>query len=223
MIRSALPVDRIIVENSRPLGLARMKAIQAVQTDWFAFIDDDVELPIDWFLTLKPYLNGDDVGAVEGGLSFKGLSNKLDQLLPEYVMPKTELKLGERGWTCNTLIRTHLVRDWKPSSLNLSAWEDYDLTQHILRKGYRWIRVPVIGGYHYVSWRKLARNSIWSARGGVRFKSPRTLAKSYVGSAFWHLKNPDLPIEVKAFNLYMYGFCLMGVLKEWLRLTLVAG
>ena len=34
-----VPVNNLIIERSKPLGQARMKAIQKVTTDWFLFID----------------------------------------------------------------------------------------------------------------------------------------------------------------------------------------
>ena len=51
---NSIPENRLIVETSTPLALARMRAIQRVKTEWFAFIDDDVEISVSWYKTLKP-------------------------------------------------------------------------------------------------------------------------------------------------------------------------
>ena len=59
-------VNKLIIETSKPLGLARMRAIHKVTTPIFGFIDDDVELDENWFETLLPHIKDPDVGAVQG-------------------------------------------------------------------------------------------------------------------------------------------------------------
>ena len=44
-LRKSSFVNKIIIETSIPLGLARMRAIRKVSTEWFLFLDDDIIIP----------------------------------------------------------------------------------------------------------------------------------------------------------------------------------
>ena len=162
-----VPVNHLIIETSAPLALARKRAIEKVRTPIFAFVDDDVELDETWFDTLISHMQDPTVGAVQGILSTKGLGVKWDKALKKYKGDPIILKLGERGFTHNALIKTELVRDWNPPE-NLSSWEDYDLTTHILKKGYSWLRVPT-ESMHRNSWKKTWKNAQWGISGRKRY------------------------------------------------------
>jgi len=162
-----IPCNNLIVETSKPLALARMKAIQKVKTEWFAFIDDDVEIDKTWFEIIKPLMKKNDIGAIQGNLLINGLGVEWDKVLNSRKVFIQEFKLGERGCTHNTLIRTALVKDWIPPP-NLSAWEDYSLTQHIFKKGYRWVVIPT-KSYHTKTWKKIWKNIFWGIEGENRF------------------------------------------------------
>lgn len=162
-----IPINKLIVETSKPLALARMKAIKKVTTDIFAFIDDDVEIDENWFNVLIPYIIKKDVGAVQGILSIKGLGIKWDNALRKDKVESRVLKIGDRGFTHNTLIKTDLVRDWIPPK-DLSAWEDYDLTTHILKKGYSWIKVST-DSRHNNSFKRVWKNAQWGISGRKKY------------------------------------------------------
>lgn len=163
-LKNASFVNNIIIETSKPLGFARFNAIQKVSTKWFAFIDDDILIPdIEaWFSILTSYI-ASDVGAVEGIVLIKGLGDQWDKainsLSPRKPVEVPRSKWG-RGYTHNTLIKTDLVKDWKPSSIKLEVLEDLELTKHIQAKGYKWLRVPV-KAYHIKNWKIVAKNSLW--------------------------------------------------------------
>jgi glycosyltransferase involved in cell wall biosynthesis len=167
-----VPVNKLIIERSKPLALARAKAIRKVTTEFFAFIDDDVEISKEWFKTLTAYMKP-DVGAVQGTLLIKGLGKVWDNALNKSKRRIYELHLGQRGFLHNTLIRTELVRDWNPPP-DLSAFEDYHLTQHVLKKGYRWIVVPT-DSYHRKTWKQVWGNAIWAMEGWKKLNPSPTL------------------------------------------------
>ena len=54
--------------------------------------------------------------------------------------------------------RIKVVEDWNPPE-GLTSYEDYSLTQHVLRKGYKWVTTPVLA-FHFKDWRKLAKNRL---------------------------------------------------------------
>ena len=124
-----IPIRELVVETSTPLGLARMRAISRVKTPIFAFVDDDVEISSNWFQELSKHM-GSGVGAVQGELLTFGLGAKFDEAVNKTIPKRIEaLKLGDNGMTHNTIIRTDLVRDWKPSREDLGAMEDLEINQ----------------------------------------------------------------------------------------------
>ena len=214
-----LPICNLIVETSSPLALARMRAIQKVETEWFAFIDDDVEINREWFKDGSRYVQ-DRVGAVEGITKIKGLGMKWDDALNSGRMIKrrvSELRIGERGLTHNTLIKTSLVKDWKPSRSDLTTYEDYEITQHVLKKGYRWLRVPV-GACHVWSWHKVWTNGAWAMRGWKKLNlSPKVQARELLNRlavAFSYMitmhKNPRSKVYFVCQNLA----CSWGIMHD---------
>jgi glycosyltransferase involved in cell wall biosynthesis len=162
-----LPVNRLIVERTKPLGLARMRAIQKVTTPWFIFLDDDAYIGRHWFSQVTAHV-AEKVGAIDAYALIlvppywqEIFDKRFNELRPFKLQP------GQRGYTVCTLLRTDLVKDWKPSRNDLSACEDYELTQHILRKGYDWVRVPADALHDSRSVIKLWRHAIW-AIGGLK-------------------------------------------------------
>ena len=165
-----IPYNRLIIDRSSPLGQARARAIGKVETEWFVFIDDDVCVTRSWFSQIRTCVNP-KVGAVQGAMWNVGLGrwNKIG----EKPSRPFKLKFGDRGMTHNTLIRTSLVQDWKPSRPNLSSWEDYEITQHILRKGYDWIVCPV-DAYHVKSFIEKWKTVKWGIQGWKKIFKPST-------------------------------------------------
>jgi len=129
-VEREIPYSRIILEHAVPLSLARYLLIKKAATKWFLFLDDDMILGRDWFKKVSKYM-GRNIGAIEG----------IDLGKKEY----EEIKRFERGLLVAALIRKSAVQDWVPREGFESNFEDYDLTQHVIRKGYRWLRVNVPG------------------------------------------------------------------------------
>lgn len=212
---NSIPENRLIVETSTPLALARMRAIQRVKTEWFAFIDDDVEISVSWYKTLKPYMDKPDIGAVEGILLTKGLGKPWDDALNDAPRQTTELHIGDRGFTHNTLIRTRLVRDWKPPPF-VSAYEDYLLTQHVLRKGYRWLKVPT-RSIHRKTWKKIWNNVTWAIEGRHKvvplpFNGFIRIIKHFIYS-LRILVSYTMNSHLKQYQIFFQMACIYGYLK----------
>ena len=165
-----VPLANLIVETSSPLGLARQKAIQNVSTEWFAFVDDDVELFPNWYKTLSEKIDH-SIGAISGYLMDCGYGDEVDSCIAQQKTEFIDYRLGER-WTGthHGLIRTELVKDWEPSRPDLSSWEDYEITQHILRKGFRVVKIPVYLGYHHKGWKHIYSNAFWNLEGQIKTK-----------------------------------------------------
>jgi glycosyltransferase involved in cell wall biosynthesis len=209
-----IPINKLIVETSKPLAYARMRAIHRVESEWFAFIDDDVEIDKEWFDTLTKYI-GTNVGAVQGILLVKGLGKKWDEALNKTKRGIMELKLGQRGFTHNTIIRTDLVKDWIPSRKDLSSYEDFEISRHVMEKGFKWLIVPT-KSCHLVSWFKVWKNSIWAMHGWKKINpSGRLLMEEVFKRTFYVLRCLiTLPINprYKMYAIFQNVACIWGLI-----------
>ncbi len=111
-----------------PLARARRYLIEKVDTDWFLFLDDDVEIAPGQVEHLLSFTSDPTIGAVEAN----SMVPSVDALRRHKTAKVT------RGWTGSTLVRTSLVRDWSPPPIR--RFEDEHLRQHILKKGRKWVR-----------------------------------------------------------------------------------
>jgi glycosyltransferase involved in cell wall biosynthesis len=150
--------DRVLILKTHAnLAYARYLGMKFVETDIFAMIDSDTMILPYWYERLHYLLNNyENIGAVEGKiisadklLEFNLLLNtnvsniifykKNINELNSYFILKKGLWWYVRGETTNVLMRYDVIKDWKPPKY-LGAFEDFHLTQHVLRKGYRWVR-----------------------------------------------------------------------------------
>jgi len=163
-----IPVNKLIVETSKPLGEARRRAIAQVETPFFAFIDDDMEISPSWYKVVKAFMLP-DVGCVLGGVKDVGLGifDRVATAPTRY----REFKFDERIFTNNILIRTDVVRDWVPSPNRQICYEDLDIGNHVMRRGYKVIGIPT-DTLHLKTWREIARNAMWGGSEWVRATNP---------------------------------------------------
>jgi len=155
-----IPINKIIVSNKYPLGKAREECISQVSTDWFAFIDDDIEITEEWFKICELFIK-DEVGAINGTDYYKGLGVFDWVIFNGSLIPK-EVKYNGRMNGNNVLIRTSTVKDWIARD-NLSCYEDLVIGRHILNKGYKIILTPALC-YHLKNWASVKNSSIWAGK-----------------------------------------------------------
>lgn len=130
-----------IIEEPVPhcLAWARKLGIQAAKTNFLAFVDEDVFLGKDHLWQLYQVVkNCPTPIAIEGILQPCYLKQSLTNT-PAAYKPRI-LKLGERGFTHNTILKREAIQDWNPPFI--FSWEDWHLTQYILKRGGFWIRYP---------------------------------------------------------------------------------
>lgn len=150
VIESIFP-NAIVIQTNVNLGLARQIGIKQVDTRYFAFIDDDVELCKDWFSKLITFMSARGIGAVQGFGRFSiDYLDKLQIFALRTIKKEPIREITTRGLTHNTIILTTLVKDFKPPSM-VHSWEDFLLTQHIIKKGYKWIAVNQVQMIHYMN------------------------------------------------------------------------
>lgn len=165
VIKNIFP-DAVIVQNNFNLGKARQEGIKYVDTQWFAFIDDDIELFNGWFKTITNYIRSST-----GAIAFvalpelewlKKLSCSSREITQSLRKPWIILR---RIYCTNTLIRTSIVKDWDPPSF-LSSGEDIHLSKHIIDKGYEIILLYNYYVKHHGRWGlNSSRKNLWHYAG----------------------------------------------------------
>jgi len=116
-----------IVEEST-LPEARERAIGAVDTEWFWFLDDDVRVRAHYLSTLLSWTDSERVGAVQGRKASR------DEHPTEW-----HRRRARRGGTHATLVRTDAVRDVSIPS-DVTVLEDEYLRRWTEVAGYTWVQ-----------------------------------------------------------------------------------
>lgn len=217
----------VIVSYRKPLVLARKELIAKVKTDLLFFLDDDVlytkgllgklhkaflDLKSLYVRKLNLKLPALPIGAVQGSLIPKGLSDRWD----EYFFKTKQLRskvLTRRFMTSNTLLRTDLVKTWDPP-LNISGAEDYHLSKHVMNQGYNCISIPT-NSYHLSSWRKVKTSAVW---GGSAYRRmighfPASYFFNHLGAIVKHLFLLPFNPRLSYYTIYQNSHVLKGVLR----------
>jgi glycosyltransferase involved in cell wall biosynthesis len=168
--------DIIIIENEG-LGRARTLGISFVRTPWFCFVDADVILDNTWYvgmiLDLSLLSQDFKVGAICGKL-YRNRAHL------RYLK-----KLGygvetDRMFTHNTMIKTEIVKDWRPP-IGTNAYEDYLLTQHIWKNKHGCFSGMNLGFHDHRG--SVVKAAAWNAAGARfigRYRSLIRMAPTFV-------------------------------------------
>jgi glycosyltransferase involved in cell wall biosynthesis len=158
ILKMIIPREKlIIIESDANLASARQVGISHVDTHIFAFVDSDIELCENWETKMCSTLFQEGIGAVQG-MEADDYEAREVNLATRELIPFPSLKARMiirhglfnlvRGMTTQTLIKTEIVRDWKPEPF-LCSFEDFSLTQYLLSKGFKWVRaVEVVSKHH---------------------------------------------------------------------------
>lgn len=109
----------VLLREKGTRGRARQRAIKAVTTEWFMFVDSDVVLCHNWFEKAKKLMK-DNVGAIWGVEIWSVLKNMTVLKLFKRVTVKI---FGMRGGTHDLLVRHTAVKGIHIPS-NLHVYED---------------------------------------------------------------------------------------------------
>jgi glycosyltransferase involved in cell wall biosynthesis len=138
-----------IIQTEANLACARAMGIKKVETEYFAFVDDDILVLDDWFENLFSLIKSSNkVGAVQGAVNYSIDFLEKEQSFMQRRKKHGILEITGRGYTHNTILATELVRDFNPPQ-TLHSWEDYLLTQHIIKKGYKWLQTSQTQAIHF--------------------------------------------------------------------------
>jgi len=146
----------VVIMDKGTRATARQKAIEAVETDWFMFVDSDVVLCDRWLEKAKKYIS-DDVGAVWGIEIWSVIENPIMLKVFSHI---TMDIFRVRGGTHDILIRKEAIEGIRIPP-NLHVLEDAYICNWIKQRGYR-----VVGTYDPYCIHK-RHVSIWSISSGV--------------------------------------------------------
>ena len=144
-LRSRMPVHCILTSSVVGPARARQALIERVDTDRFAFVDDDVKLRPDWWSTVTRMVNL-DVGGVEGLWSYLGGDKRVDDYtramarLARMLRQESWRDRIDRAFTGDTLVRTEAVKNIRMP--NIPVWEDEYIRRWVEKNGFRWLRTP---------------------------------------------------------------------------------
>ncbi len=139
------PTVHIIDDSNGTRASARQIGIESVETDWHIMVDSDVILSKDWFSKAWEHVD-DSVGAIWGAAvpaekHFFNIDYAMSKLYRKSIRELLVKQMrSQRCMMHDTLIRTETVRDIKIPR-NLHIWEDDYIGQHIIKKGYRFLKV----------------------------------------------------------------------------------
>ena len=146
-VRSRMPVHCILTSSVIGPARARQELMERVDTDWFAFVDDDVKLRLGWWSTVTGMIEP-DVGGVEGLWSYLAGDKRVDDYtramarLARLLRQESWRDRIDRAFTGDTLVRTEAVRNIRMP--NIPVWEDEYIRLWVEKKGFKWLRTPHI-------------------------------------------------------------------------------
>jgi hypothetical protein len=144
-LHSRIPVHCILTSSVIGPARARQELIEHVDTDWFAFVDDDVKLRSDWWSSVTGMIN-DNVGGIEGLWSYLAGDKRVDDYtramarLSKLLHQESWRDRIDRAFTGDTLVRTKAVKNIRMP--NIPVWEDEYIRRSVEKNGYKWLRTP---------------------------------------------------------------------------------
>ena len=128
-----IPYNRILISTAPSIPEARNELMKKVKTDWFWFIDDDIEVNMKWYNKIIKHIDNEKIGAIGG----YGLTKNIFINFIRFLLVRVRGTKDQKGFTSNTLIRRKAVKDIK---LTQPYNEDLELKQKIEKKGYIWLQ-----------------------------------------------------------------------------------
>ena len=168
----------VVIKTDAPLGGARYIGMKAVDTEWFAFIDSDVEILPGWFKQGLKYMKNRKIWGIQGG--FSGRSETRDILLKSprlYFSLHVILRHGIVKFygadTSHVILRRCVVDLVDPHTFyHLDCGEDAYIAWKIVESGHLYVKTSKMLARHYAMprlalvksfYRSIRRNGIFYA------------------------------------------------------------
>ena len=145
-----------IIHDDGTRATARQKGIENVETDWFMFVDSDVELCENWFEKATKHIDK-NVGGIWGIEVWSVIQNPATLKMFLWI---TRRIFEIRGGTHDMLVRRDAIRDIKiPETLHV--FEDAYIKEWITKKGYRVVACYDPYCLHY------RPENVWTVKGSI--------------------------------------------------------
>jgi len=149
--------DRVkVIETKASLGCARYLGMRAVDTEWFAFIDSDVEILPKWFEATLKHMRSQRIYGIQGVDKGSTVSKHVQPLLSpkKYLNIKDVIKHGivklYGADTAHVLLRKEVARLINPTFLcHLECGEDAYIAWKIIEAGYIYVKTSELQAIHY--------------------------------------------------------------------------
>ncbi|MEM5822640.1 MAG: glycosyltransferase family 2 protein [Ignisphaera sp.] len=151
--------DRLIVVKTKAcLGLARYIGMRIVDTEWFAFIDSDVEILNGWYENAKPLMKLDKVYGIQGVWAFDSVDGSnsnisvvrhISQIPRGHIIKYGFYKFAGAD-SGHVLLKKNVVKLLDQSIISvLEAGEDFYIAQRISEAGFWYIRTTKLKAIHH--------------------------------------------------------------------------
>ena len=176
------------IQTNATLGECRLIGIENAETGWVAFIDSDVVINKTW-RNIFTYINIESVGAIQADPKDIGKNSSSFNCKKPY-----NLKKYQRGFTGATLIKRDIIKD--ADIKDCQAFEDWFLTQHIIKKGYNWLVVPIVVDHYSFDGGSYYKKRMWHSaalKNYYKNKKINFFAFTYLFLRYflWYLKIGD--------------------------------
>jgi len=177
-----IPVHCILTSSVIGPARARQVLMERVDTEWFAFVDDDVKLRPDWWSTVTGMI-GPEVGGIEGLWSYLAGDKRVDDytramaVLAGFLRQESWRDRIDRAFTGDTLVRTEAVRNIRMP--NIPVWEDEYIRRWVEKSGFMWRRTQHVVCDHLRTYNlkpsyNVGRYGYYLGRIGLRAQLKRT-------------------------------------------------
>jgi glycosyltransferase involved in cell wall biosynthesis len=146
-----IPGVRLLNKNKPGPGAARNKGLDNAMGDFIAFVDSDVELPLNWTSTCLEILERDSSLAGVGGPGKSVDSNYVSESLNKLLFGKDEKvteKYVDSLASMDSLYRGGLLRNLRFNE-SLIAGEDPELNFRLRKQGYNLLYSEEVFVYHH--------------------------------------------------------------------------
>jgi len=146
----------VLLRTGRPLGCARYLGMKLVDTEWFAFIDSDVEILPGWFKSALKCMKDERIWGIQGSFWKSQRRILLTQSPRKDFSWNIILKYGITSFygadTSHVLMRRDVINLVDPKFLcYLECGEDAYIAWKIVEAGYLYIKTSELQAVHYSS------------------------------------------------------------------------
>jgi glycosyltransferase involved in cell wall biosynthesis len=166
IVRELFGSKIVVIKTLSPLGCARYYGMKAVDTEWFAFIDSDVEILPGWFKSALKYMSNPRVYGIQGLYRVYKENTKACHIkyVQPVISPKENLNVKNiiihgivklyGADTAHVLLRRDVLNLINPAFIcSLDCGEDAYIAWKIVEAGFLYIKSQELQAIHYTNFK----------------------------------------------------------------------